>query len=575
MFGLFKKKPIEVKYGRENYLSNPNNYEINDENWILALSSVFVEAMDLDVHQFDERVVQHDQLLMYPESHKMGESLYGLLEDELIYESPKEIRERMDTLLDLWYKGYEADLYLGVNAESLEDVKAKAQEKHDDDDERIELCEKIWKNKERYETMHYHVASLAHMMWQIRLAAYLNVIHPNVAWSQIQKLAEMMRPIMTLFDSWEAYNHNILCFYEIYHHDNLWDIKFTERAIACLNLREESHLKQMPIHFGVDQDYPYNLREHSYRYAPRIDREDDPTLIMLLGLMEKEDKAPLWKALDNLTGLERDHNFSFFISKCNRENFAEEDLLELPEHYPEVHYAYMIRANYFDDFAWEARGTGTANTVGEENYRLFHERLAWAREDLKKAYELEPNEPVIWANLYANFSLSYDDKGEREKFYNLIKEKGLSNRYCTLRVSNFKQERWGGSHQENIDWANYIIANTKRGDVTRLIIFDVTIERYDYIRAFEDNDKKAEAIFKDKKIQNELNQYFDELVENMEKLPYSIAETLIYWYCMANDLERLRKVAQTMKAGQFDLDAMNDEYNETTTVNMMHWIRSV
>ena len=26
MFGMFKKKPLEYKYGRENYLANPNIY---------------------------------------------------------------------------------------------------------------------------------------------------------------------------------------------------------------------------------------------------------------------------------------------------------------------------------------------------------------------------------------------------------------------------------------------------------------------------------------------------------------------------------------------------------------------
>jgi hypothetical protein len=575
MFGLFKKKPLEEKYGRDNYLSNPQHYEINDDNWILALSSVFVEAMDLDTHEFDTKVAQHDKLLMYAPPIKLSKTLYGIVKDMLVYETTKEIKEHLQTLYRPWYKGYESDLYLAINSNSLEEVREKASQEHEDDNDRQKLCEKIWKNKDKYENMHYHVASLAHMMWQLRLAAYLKVIDYDVAWTHLRKLADMMRPIMTLFDSWEAYNQNLLYFYEIYNYDDLWEKKYVERAIACLNLRPESPLKKMPLHFGVDTTYAYNLTSHTYKHTPLVTPSDNPTLIMLLALMEKEDKEPLWEALDNLKGLEREHNFSYFIDQCNRENFAEEDLLELPERYPTIHYAYIIRANYFYHFAWEARGEGTASTVGEDNYRLFHERLAWAREDLKKAYELAPDEPIIWADLYDNFSLSYDEENEREKYYNLIKEKALTSRYCTIRVSNFKQARWGGSHQENLDWANYVIANTKRGDVSRLIIFDVTIERYDYIQCFDENEKKAEAIFKDKKIQDELNQYFDELVENMEKLPYSIAEKLTFWYCQVGDLERLRKVAHTMKAGHFERDAMNDEYHESTTIDMMHWIRSI
>ena len=32
MFGIFKKKPIEIKYGRDNYLQDYKGFEANDRN---------------------------------------------------------------------------------------------------------------------------------------------------------------------------------------------------------------------------------------------------------------------------------------------------------------------------------------------------------------------------------------------------------------------------------------------------------------------------------------------------------------------------------------------------------------
>ena len=55
--------------------------------------------------------------------------------------------------------------------------------------------------------------------------------------------------------------------------------------------------------------------------------------------------------------------------------------------------ARIAQAMFFTAFGWRARGYEYANTVTEEGWRLFAERLKQARETLEQAREMERNAP--------------------------------------------------------------------------------------------------------------------------------------------------------------------------------------
>jgi len=572
MLGMFKKKPLEDKYGRKNYLANPNTYKANYDNWILLLSSLFVEANDMDMMMEE---AEHDMLLMY-DIENISKSDYDLLKLSLELEDINMVNEYMDDISDIEPRIDEVDLYYAINCTSLAELQ-EAVESQSDEDDKESFYKFIWKGREKYETMHYRLGYIAYIMWQVRLAAFFNVINPDMAWKHLYTLAEFARPIISLFPTWGAYHQNILYFHEIYTYDRILSgDKYYVRSIACLNLRKESPCQQIAIDFGIDKNSKFNIKKHSYKYVKRIDSaSNDIDTIMLAGLLEKEDKSELWKQLDNFSKEQRDTHLRnlYYIDT----SLQEEDYLELPELYPNISYAYYLRGQYFYYLAWEARGEDVSDTVGEENYELFYERLDYSSIDFLKAYELSPEEKNYWADLYDLLSHIDSDEAIRlkEKFYGLIHEHGMDNDKCIYRVSRWKQKRWGGSHEENLDWAREVISRNKKDSKVRRIIYDVLIERYDHIIAFEDNEEKANAIFKNVDFKSEVNQYFDALVGNMDEAPYSISSSLIFWYLKAGDWKRVREVAQTMKEGCFDFDAMNDEYEEEYTELYMNWIRSI
>lgn len=58
---------------------------------------------------------------------------------------------------------------------------------------------------------------------------------------------------------------------------------------------------------------------------------------------------------------------------------------------PRSRWARGVRAKFYASWAWDARGTGYANTVSEEGWRLLAERLALARADADAQLKLHPD----------------------------------------------------------------------------------------------------------------------------------------------------------------------------------------
>jgi hypothetical protein len=61
--------------------------------------------------------------------------------------------------------------------------------------------------------------------------------------------------------------------------------------------------------------------------------------------------------------------------------------------------ALVMKAKMLIRFAWDARGDGYADTVTPEGWRLFEERLALARKDLQLAWDTDPSDGNICAEM--------------------------------------------------------------------------------------------------------------------------------------------------------------------------------
>jgi hypothetical protein len=111
--------------------------------------------------------------------------------------------------------------------------------------------------------------------------------------------------------------------------------------------------------------------------------------------------------------------------------------------------AHLFFGRYEISAAWDARGTGWANSVTDEGWRGMYQHLAQARDHLVKAYELHPNYPEP-ADEMITVALGAGDRlnvTTRDWFDKAVKAQfdyyGAYNRYLyTL------WPRWNGSHPE-------------------------------------------------------------------------------------------------------------------------------
>ena len=280
-------------------------------------------------------------------------------------------------------------------------------------------------------------------------------------------------------------------------------------------------------------------------------KSNKKTINTLYQLLQKEDKTKLWNFLDNLAEEERNQFLNeLYIHNKQEAILTTEDYLELPTLYPDVSYAYYLRGIYFYHYAWEARGLGITNTVGQKNYALFYERLRYAKADLKKAYERSPNEQTYWADLYNLVKHFKSNEADllQEELYGRIKANAMQNSYCIQRVSHLNKARWGGSHKESLNWAREVVAHSHYADPVKIIIFEVLIEQYNFILEFDRDEESANAIFKNETLQNEVNQYFDELLESINNSDKNISATLTFWYEKVGDAERLNKINERIKS---------------------------
>jgi hypothetical protein len=88
-----------------------------------------------------------------------------------------------------------------------------------------------------------------------------------------------------------------------------------------------------------------------------------------------------------------------------------------------------------------------------------------------------------------------------------------------------------------LEWAREVISHSNDGDSMKIIIFEVLIEQYQYILEYDKDEEKANAVFEDIALQDEINQYFDELLEHS-----SLHNTLLFWYEKTDDKQRLERL---------------------------------
>ena len=99
-------------------------------------------------------------------------------------------------------------------------------------------------------------------------------------------------------------------------------------------------------------------------------------------------------------------------------------------------------------YAWEARGGGVAATVGQDRFKLFHERLLIAQQALTKAWELDPTDASTATNAITVLKgLGAGENDVKLWFDRAMKADPGSVAACKELI-DFLDPKWGGNAPE-------------------------------------------------------------------------------------------------------------------------------
>ncbi len=136
--------------------------------------------------------------------------------------------------------------------------------------------------------------------------------------------------------------------------------------------------------------------------------------------------------------------------------------------------ALVLKGRTYINDAWKARGDGYADTVTEEGWRLFKERLTLADEVLRNAYRVDPKDPrpatfMIGVSHHVESSAS---ESPQEWFVRAMKA-DTNNAVACAYFWNYLQPRWGGSMEALLEFGRHCALSPLYGDAVRKTLLDI------------------------------------------------------------------------------------------------------
>ena len=169
--------------------------------------------------------------------------------------------------------------------------------------------------------------------------------------------------------------------------------------------------------------------------------------------------------------------------------------------------AFILRGLYHTNNAWLARGGGYAYTVSDEGWLLFKSRLELAKEDLEKAYSLNPDDPNSASSMIpVLMGLRYEEEEMATWFQRAIKSDPVTYKPYYKKLQ-FLNPKWRGTVEKHIQFAEHCYHNSPRKSIVYKIMFDCLIE-------YSKKTANVKKFFSESQIKNILNEIYKRVLKD-------------------------------------------------------------
>ena len=122
-----------------------------------------------------------------------------------------------------------------------------------------------------------------------------------------------------------------------------------------------------------------------------------------------------------------------------------------------------LRGEFYTHYAWNARGSGFADTVTEEGARLFEERLAIAEAALESAWRLDPTDEWIANDMLIVEKGQGKGRDRMELWFRRAMALNTNNYAACSRKLTYLEPKWYGSPEEVLSFGRECVNSTKWG----------------------------------------------------------------------------------------------------------------
>ena len=153
--------------------------------------------------------------------------------------------------------------------------------------------------------------------------------------------------------------------------------------------------------------------------------------------------------------------------------------------------ALLVRGCHAVKWAWEARGSGSADSVSESARQLFQQRLALAERDLSMAAQADPADPTTFANLITVAKAMGAPREVALNHFNAATARQPDHYLAHEQMRSYLSRRWHGSDEEMLGFVRHRVASAPPGSDLPMLIVQAHLDVWSYIHTFEDNAQHA------------------------------------------------------------------------------------
>jgi hypothetical protein len=178
--------------------------------------------------------------------------------------------------------------------------------------------------------------------------------------------------------------------------------------------------------------------------------------------------------------------------------------------FPNDPYPYAYAAKFYTSWAWEARGSGWANSVTEDGWRLFGNRLAQAEQAATTGATLDPlNGPCPAAMITICMGRSYD-RSVMEKWFTRAMLANPDNDFACRAKYTYLLPKWGGSVPDVIEFGRECLNTGTVESRIPVILVDV------HCQLAEDSGDE-DVYFSQPDVWTDINAVYKKLLHNAQR----------------------------------------------------------